>query len=69
MSRETPAAHLARVKVQFGARYAIASDEHGYTARDRKSGRTIRADSPGDLEALLIEHAAWDLPAALAEGS
>ena len=58
MSMETPGKHLARIRVQFGERFRIEhrdSDEDRYTARDRRSGRTISADSPGELEGRLIE--------------
>jgi hypothetical protein len=62
VSSETPAAHVARLKVQYGARYAITADGDAYSARDRRSARTVRTASPADLEAELIEYAASDLP-------
>jgi len=55
---ETPGSHLARLRVQFGGRFRIEhrdGDEDRYTARDRRSGRTITSDSPGELESRLIE--------------
>jgi len=57
MSMETPGNHLARIHVQFGERFRIEHREQGYTARHRRSGRVARADSLGELESRLIEHA------------
>jgi hypothetical protein len=55
---ETPASHLALLRVQYGQRFRIDHDEGRYTARERASGRTISASSPSELEGKLIEQAA-----------
>jgi hypothetical protein len=54
---ETTATHLARLRVQYGSRFRIERIEGRFTARERASGRTISASSPGELEGKLIEQA------------
>jgi hypothetical protein len=54
---ETAATHLARLRVQYGSRFRIERNEGLFTARERASGRTISASSPGELEGKLIEQA------------
>jgi hypothetical protein len=56
VSSETPATHLARLKVTFPY-YLItrAPLRPGYTATDRDSGRCIDAPTLAELEAALIE--------------
>ena len=54
---ETPATHLARLRVQYGSRFRIERNQGRFTARERASGRTIRANSSGELEGKLIEQA------------
>ena len=55
---ETPATHLARLRVQYGSRFRIERNEGGFTAHERASARTISASSPGELEGKLNEQAA-----------
>jgi hypothetical protein len=57
---ETTAAHVARLRLQYGSRFRIERNEGRFTARDRASGRTISASSPGELEVKLIR-ASWRL--------
>ena len=40
---ETPATHLARLRVQYGSRFRIERNGSRFTARERASGRAIRA--------------------------
>ena len=54
---ETPATHLARLRLQYGSRFRIEQNEGRFTARERASGQTISASSPGELEGKLIEQA------------
>jgi hypothetical protein len=50
MSTETPATHLARLRVQFGLHYRIEqardSGRPGYVAKHRATGQRIYAGSP-----------------------
>jgi hypothetical protein len=59
MSSETPATHLARLRVQFGLHYRIeqASDSGrpGYVAKHRTTGQRIYAGSPAALEGKLLD--------------
>ena len=55
--RETPAKHLARLRVQHGSRFRIERNDGRFTARERASGQTISASSPGELEGKIIEQA------------
>jgi hypothetical protein len=61
MNSETPAAHRARLRVQFGLHYRIEqtsdSGRPGYIAKHRSTGQRICADSPEALEGKLIEQA------------
>ncbi len=55
---ETPAAHLARLRIQYGERYRLDRQDDGrpvYVARERHTGRVTRAASVGALEGKLIE--------------
>ena len=54
---EPTATHLARLRVQYGNRFRIERNEGHFTARERASGRTISANSPGELEGKPIEQA------------
>jgi hypothetical protein len=56
--RETPATHLARLRVQYGSRFRIERSESRFTARERASARRISASTPGELEGKLNEQAA-----------
>jgi hypothetical protein len=38
---ETPATHLARLRVQYGSRFRIERNAGRFTARERVSGQTI----------------------------
>jgi hypothetical protein len=51
---ETPAAHLARLRVQYGDMYRVDRTEQGFQARDRRNGQTIKADTIAQLERELI---------------
>jgi hypothetical protein len=61
MSTETPAAHLARLRVQFGLHYRIEqacdSGRPGYVARHRTTGQLTYAGSPAALEGKLLDQA------------
>ena len=54
MSSESPAKHLARIKVQF-PRFDVSRDGDRYVAVQRDRRRVIRADDLAELEAKLIE--------------
>jgi hypothetical protein len=59
MSSETPAAHLARIKVTYqGWRIEQSATGSGYTAHrrgERAAPNFISAPTLGELEALLVE--------------
>jgi hypothetical protein len=61
MSTETPATHLARLRVQFGLHYRIeqarGSERHEYVAKHRTTGQRIYAGSPAALEGKLLDQA------------
>ena len=52
---ESTATHLARLRFQYGSRFRIERNEGHLIARERASGHTISASSPGELEGKLIE--------------
>jgi hypothetical protein len=54
---EITATHLARLRVQYGSRFRIERNGGRFIARERASGHTISARSPGELEGRLIEQA------------
>jgi hypothetical protein len=58
---ETTATHLARLRVHYGNCFRIERNGTIFTARERASGRTIIASSPGDLEGKLIEQTSGQL--------
>jgi hypothetical protein len=56
---ETPAAHLARLRVQYGDRWRIDKNDSAYVARHRITGKRLMATTLPDLEAVLIAEAEW----------
>jgi hypothetical protein len=54
VSGETPAAHLARLKVTCQG-WRIVRDGGRITATERATGRRITAASPSELEAALAQ--------------
>jgi hypothetical protein len=54
---ETPAAHLARLRVHFGDRWRIDWSNSAYIAQHRATGRRITAASVPELEAALLAEA------------
>ena len=55
MSETTATCQVRRV--QYGSRFRIERNEGRFTGRERASGRSISASSPGELEGKLIEQA------------
>jgi hypothetical protein len=63
---ETPAAHLARLRVEHGARWRIdrtgpggLAEQPSYIAAERSTGRRIVTASLAELQARL-ERAGWE---------
>jgi hypothetical protein len=56
---ETPAAHLARLRVQFGDKWRIDRSDSAFLAQHRTTGRRITATSLPKLEAALLAEGEW----------